>query len=47
MYNELIALLAKHKIFTLFTFPARLSGLKWLIAIVTKEPIMINLLLWN
>ena len=47
MNNELIALLAKHKIFTLFTFPVDFPGLKWFTAIIAKEPIMIHLLFWH
>lgn len=47
MYNEVIALLAQHKILTLFTFPAQLSSLERLTAVITKEPIMVDLLFWN
>lgn len=47
VYNELVAILAKHKILALFTFPTHLSSFEWLIAIIAKEPIMINLFLWN
>lgn len=47
MYNEVIALLAQHKILTLFTFPCQLPRFERLTAVITKEPVMVYLLFWN